>query len=252
MSERKVALVTGGARRIGAAIVRALAKDGFAVVIHCNQSITDGEALAAEIIQSGGRAAVVTADLALPDPVAGLMAKAAMPFGPPTVLVNNASLFLDDRLETIDVLQWNRQLSVNIRAPSVLMKDFAALLPVNETGAIVNIIDQRVMKLTPEFYSYTLSKVALHAATRTAAQALAPRIRVNGVGPGPTLGNIHDGDKGVAHEAANVPLQRQVSPEEIAAAVIYLVGARSVTGQMIAVDGGQHIAWQTPDIVTQP
>jgi NAD(P)-dependent dehydrogenase (short-subunit alcohol dehydrogenase family) len=249
MTERKVALVTGGAKRIGRAIVEALATKGYAVVIHCNTSRAEADALAADIHAKGVDAAVVQADLALPDPVAGLMAKASKPFGPVTLLVNNASLFIADTLHTIDVLTWNRQFSVNIRAPSVLAKDMAAALPPDRKGAIVNIIDQRVWKLTPEFYSYTLSKSALWAATRTMAQTLAPRIRVNAVGPGPTLGNIHDGDSGMQHEAAGTLMGQPIDPRAIADAVIYLAEADSVTGQMIAVDGGQHIGWKTPDIV---
>jgi NAD(P)-dependent dehydrogenase (short-subunit alcohol dehydrogenase family) len=249
MTERKVALITGGAKRIGRAITEALAAKGYAVVIHCNASRAEADALAADISAKGGDAAVVQADLALPEPVAQLMKDAAKPFGPVTLLVNNASLFIADTLHSIDVPTWNRQFSVNIRAPSVLAGAMAAALPEPRKGAIVNIIDQRVWKLTPEFYSYTLSKAALWAATRTMAQTLAPRIRVNAVGPGPTLGNIHDGDAGVQHEAAGVPLLRQVDPREIADAVLYLAEAESVTGQMIAVDGGQHIGWKTPDIV---
>jgi NAD(P)-dependent dehydrogenase (short-subunit alcohol dehydrogenase family) len=248
-SGRKVALVTGGAKRVGAAIVQALARDGHAVVIHCNASRQEAEALAAQVTQGGGRAAVVAADLANPDAVAGLMAAAAAPFGPPTLLVNNASVFLADTLHTIDVLTWNRQFSVNIRAPSVLAKDFAALLPDAERGCIINILDQRVWKLTPQFYSYTLSKAALWAATRTMAQTLAPRIRVNGVGPGPVLPNIHDGLDLFEQEAAGTPMGEPVDPGEIAAAVLYLANAASVTGQMIAVDSGQHIGWKTPDVV---
>ncbi len=249
MTERKVALVTGGAKRIGRAIVEALAAKDYAVVIHCNASRAEADALAVYIRAKGGHAAVVQADLAMPDPVAALIAEVSRPFGPVTLLVNNASLFIADTLHTIDVPTWNRQFSVNIRAPSVLAKDFAATLPLDRKGAIVNIIDQRVWKLTPEFYSYTLSKAALWTATRTMAQTLAPRIRVNAVGPGPTLGNIHDGEEGVRQEAAGVLLQQQVDPREIADAVVYLAEAESVTGQMIAVDGGQHIGWKTPDIV---
>jgi NAD(P)-dependent dehydrogenase (short-subunit alcohol dehydrogenase family) len=249
MAERKAALVTGGAKRIGGAISEALAAAGYAVVIHCNTSRDDADHLAARIQAKGGQAAVVTADLADPASVAGLVAAASQPFGPVTLLVNNASVFLADTLHTLDVLTWNRQFSVNIRAPSMLAKDMAAALPADARGAIINIIDQRVWKLTPEFYSYTLSKAALWAATQTMAQTLAPLIRVNAVGPGPTLGNAHDGDSGVQHEAAGVPLQRQVDPREIADAVLYLAQAASVTGQMIAVDGGQHLGWRTPDIV---
>jgi NAD(P)-dependent dehydrogenase (short-subunit alcohol dehydrogenase family) len=249
MAERKVALVTGGAKRVGAAIVRALAVEGHAVVIHCNASRAEAEVLAADVGAAGVKAAVVVADLANPDAVAGLMAQAARPFGPPNLLVNSASVFLADTLETIDVPTWNRQFSVNIRAPSVLAGDFARLLPPGEEGAIVNIVDQRVRKLTPQFYSYTLSKAALFAATTTMAQALAPRIRVNAVGPGPVLPNVHDGVELFRREAAGTPLGRPVPPEDIAAAVVYLAGARSVTGQMIAVDAGQSSGWRTPDIV---
>jgi NAD(P)-dependent dehydrogenase (short-subunit alcohol dehydrogenase family) len=249
MAERKVALVTGGAKRVGGTIVRALVAQGHAAVIHCHASRDEADALASEIIGTGGRAAVVTADLASPEAVAGLMMAAAAPFGPPTLLINNASLFLGDTLTTIDVPTWNRQFSVNIRAPSVLAGDFARMLPAGEDGAIVNILDQRVRKLTPQFYSYTLSKAALYAATTTMAQALAPRIRVNAVGPGPVLPNIHDGADLFLREAEGTPLGRPVPPEDIAAAVVYLAGARSVTGQMIAVDAGQSSGWQTPDIV---
>jgi NAD(P)-dependent dehydrogenase (short-subunit alcohol dehydrogenase family) len=249
MAERKVALVTGGARRVGAAIVRALAAEGYAVVIHANASIADAEALTRDIAASGGRAGVVSADLADPAAVAGLMAAAAKPFGPPTLLVNNASLFIADTLTTIDVPTWNRQFSVNIRAPSVLAGDFARMLPPQEPGCIVNILDQRVRKLTPQCYSYTLSKAAMFAATTTMAQALAPRIRVNAVGPGPVLPNEHDGAELFRQEAEGTPLGRSVPPEDIAAAVAYLAGARSVTGQTIAVDAGQSIGWRTPDIV---
>ncbi len=249
MPDRKVALVTGGARRVGAAIVRALAAQGYAVVIHCNASRTDAEELARDIVRRGGKAAVASADLGNPEAVAGLMAGAAASFGPPTLLVNNASLFLADTLTTIDVPAWNRQFSVNLRAPSVLAGDFARLLPSGEEGAIVNIVDQRVRKLTPQFYSYTLSKAALFAATTTMAQALAPRIRVNAVGPGPTLPNEHDGAMLFQREAEGTLLGRAVPPEDIAAAVVYLAGARSVTGQLIAVDSGQSSGWRTPDIV---
>jgi NAD(P)-dependent dehydrogenase (short-subunit alcohol dehydrogenase family) len=246
---RRVALVTGGAKRVGAAIVRALAAQGHAVVIHCNTSREEAERLAGEIVASGGRAAVIAADLADPAAVAGVMEDAAAAFGPPTLLVNCASVFLQDTLHTIDVPTWNRQFSVNIRAPSVLAKDFVALLPASEQGSIVNIVDQRVWKLTPQFYSYTLSKAALWAATQTMAQTLAPRIRVNAVGPGPVLPNVHDGAELFEQEAAGTPLGSDVKPAEIAAAVVYLAGARSVTGQMIAVDAGQHIGWRTPDVV---
>jgi NAD(P)-dependent dehydrogenase (short-subunit alcohol dehydrogenase family) len=247
--DKGTALVTGGAKRIGAAIIRRLTREGYAAAIHCHGSAREAEQLAAEVRAGGGRAAVLVADLVDPAAVDGLVPAAEAALGPVTCLVNNASMFAADTLMDFDVPTWNRQFSVNIRAPSALAKAFARQLPDGRDGAIINIIDQRVWKLTPEFYSYTLSKAALWAATRTMAQALAPRIRVNGVGPGPTLANPHDGPEGVEMEAAGTPLGRPVAPEDIADAVAWLAAARSVTGQMIAVDSGQHIGWRTPDIV---
>ncbi len=249
--EAQVALVTGGGRRVGRAIVEALADAGHAVAIHCNESVAEAEALAAAIGERGGRAAVVSADLADPGAVEGVIPAAEMQLGPVTLLVNNASMFAKDSVTAIDVPTWNRQFSVNIRAPSVLAGAMANALPEGVEGCIVNILDQRVWKLTPEYYSYTLSKAAMWAATRTMAQALAPRIRVNAVGPGPTLANLHDGEALFLKEAQGTPLARPVEPGEIAEAVLYLARARSVTGQMIAVDSGQHLGWRTPDIVTE-
>jgi NAD(P)-dependent dehydrogenase (short-subunit alcohol dehydrogenase family) len=245
---RKVALVTGGARRIGAAICERLAGEGHALIIHCNSSVADGETLAARIREQGGEATVIAADLADPDAVAGLGEMAGAAFGPVTLLVNNASMFAPDDLLELDVPTWNRQFSVNIRAPSVLAGAMVRALPEDAQGAIVNIIDQRVWKLTPEYYSYTLSKAALWAATQTMAQRLAPRIRVNAVGPGPTLANIH-GVAALEHEARGTLIGEIVAPEAIAEAVSYLASASHVTGQMIAVDSGQHLGWRTPDIV---
>jgi NAD(P)-dependent dehydrogenase (short-subunit alcohol dehydrogenase family) len=245
----EVALVTGGAKRLGRAIVERLAREGYAVAIHCNASRTQADALAASIIATGGRAAVVTADLVKPDEVAGLIAQAEAMLGPVTLLVNNASTFLVDDITSLDVLSWNRQFSVNLRAPSVLAGAFAKALPKGVRGAIINIIDQRVWKLTPQYYSYTLSKSALLTATKTMAQTLAPRIRVNGVGPGPTLANEHDGQALFLAEAAATPLGIPVALESIADAVLWLARAAHVTGQMIAVDSGQHLGWKTPDVV---
>lgn len=248
MSE--VALVTGGARRIGRAIVERLAGAGYAVAIHCGKSRTEAEALAAGLRERGGKASVIAADLADPAAVDGILPAAEAALGPVTLLVNSASSFLVDDVRAIDVATWNRQFSINLRAPSVLAGAMANRLPDDREGCIVNIIDQRVWKPTPEYYSYTLSKSALLTATKTMAQALAPRIRVNAVGPGPTFANPLDGEALLAREAAGSLLQRKVEATEIADAVLYLAGARSVTGQMIAIDSGQHLAWRTPDIVT--
>lgn len=245
----KAALVTGGARRIGAAIVRRLAGAGYAVAIHCNASREDADALAGEIAAQGGRACVVVGDLADADVCQRLVEEARAALGTLGLLVNNASLFQNDALQDFTVETWDRHFAVNLRAPALLAQAFAAQAEGVEDPSIVNIEDQRVLRLTPQFFSYTLTKAALHAATVTMAQALAPAIRVNGVGPGPTAANIHDGEAGLMREAAGVPLRRPVDPSEIADAVLYLAGARSVTGQLLAVDSGQHIGWRTPDII---
>lgn len=249
MTARQVALVTGGARRIGAAIVRALAGRGYAVLIHHHTGRDAAEALAADLRAKGARAATVTADLTDLAALPALMDKACLPFGPPDVLVNNASVFLDDSLATLEPRRFADNLAVNLQAPCLLASAFAKALPATGTGAIINLVDQRVFRPTPQYFSYTLAKSALLTATRTMAQALAPRIRVNGVGPGPTLPNQHDGNDGFTREAAGTLLGEAVAPEAIAEAVLYLAEARFVTGQMIAVDSGQHLGWRTPDIV---
>jgi NAD(P)-dependent dehydrogenase (short-subunit alcohol dehydrogenase family) len=242
------ALVTGGGKRIGRAIVLELARAGFDVVIHYRDSAEAAEAVADEARALGRRAATVHADLAVEGEVAGLIAAASGAVGAPlAVLVNNASVFEDDRVGSLGRETWDAHLETNLRAPIVLAEAFAAQAP--DGSAIVNLLDQRVLKPDPRFFSYALSRNGLWWATRTLAQALAPRIRVNGVGPGPTLPSIHQSDADFEAEAAAVPLQRAGSPEAVAAAVRWLVDAELVTGQMIAVDGGQHLAWRTPDIV---
>jgi NAD(P)-dependent dehydrogenase (short-subunit alcohol dehydrogenase family) len=247
MSE--VALVTGGSRRIGRAIVERLAGAGYAVAIHYGDAREEAEALATQLRQAGARAAIIAGDLADPAEVDRIVPAAEAALGPVTLLVNNASIFVSDDVRTLDIPSWNRQFSVNLRAPSVLAGALANRLPEGRDGAIVNIIDQRVWKLTPQYYSYTLTKSALLTATQTMAQALAPRIRVNAVGPGPTLPNAHDGASLMEREAAATLLQHKVDATEIADAVLYLAQARSITGQMIAVDAGQHLGWRTPDII---
>ncbi len=241
------ALVTGGARRIGRAIVLALARRGHDVAIHHRDSADDAELLAAEVRALGRNAAVVSADLTDEDQVRALMPQAASALGPLSVLVNNASVFEDDRMGALSRQTWDAHVETNLRAPVVLSEAFAAQAP--DGSAIINLLDQRVLKPDPRFFSYALSRNGLWWATRTMAQALAPRIRVNGVGPGPTLASIHQSEADFEAEAAAMPLGHGPDPDDIAAAVLYLVDARSVTGQMIAVDGGQHLAWQTPDIL---
>ena len=245
-----IALVTGAARRIGRAIALRLAADGYRLALHASaRSRDDAENVAAEIRSAGGEARVVTADLAEAGEASGLLPAVITAIGAPTLLVNNASLFEADRADAFDPAFFDRMMAVNLRAPAQLASDFAAALPEGKPGCIINLLDQRVWRLNPQFYSYTLSKAALWTATQTMAQSFAPRIRVNGVGPGPVLPNGPQGEAAFAQEVSGIPLARSVSPEEIADAVAWLAQARSVTGQMIAVDGGQHIGWRTPDIV---
>ena len=246
---RGVALITGAGRRIGRALALAVAGAGFDVALHCNNSCADAESAAAEIAGLGRRAQVVKADLADQQQVRVLVAAAGRALGPVTLLINNASVFQDDRIETLASETWRAHMEVNLHAPLLLSQAFAAELPDDRTGLIINILDQRVWNPNPQFFSYSLSKAALWMATRTMAQGLAPRIRVNGVGPGPTLPSIHQTPEMFQAEAEHTPLQRRATPADIAAAALYLIDAPTVTGQMIAVDGGQHLAWRTPDIV---
>lgn len=241
------ALVTGGARRIGRAICLELAAAGFDLAIHHRASAEEAARLADEIRAAGRRAVCLSADLADAVATRALVGLAVEALGPLAVLVNNASVFADDRLESLTGESWSSHMDVNLRAPVLLSQAFAAQAP--DGSVIINILDQRVLKPDPRFFSYGLSKSALWVATRTMAQALAPRIRVNGVGPGPTLPSVHQAPGEFEAEARATPLQRPASPGAVAGAVRWLVDAGQVTGQMIAVDGGQHLAWQTPDIV---
>jgi NAD(P)-dependent dehydrogenase (short-subunit alcohol dehydrogenase family) len=246
---RKGALVTGAGRRIGADIARRLAREGYAVALLANSSLEDANALAQEIAATGGEARAYRADLADPQAAVAAFAEVAADIGPVALLVNNAAAFEDDAIDRLDLALWRRQFAVDLESPVFLIGAFAAALPADRDGAVVNIIDQRVLKLTPQYLSYTLAKSALWTATRTLAQALAPRIRVNAVGPGPTYPSQREGEAGLAHEAAGTLLGRAVSGEEIAEAVLYLASARNVTGQILCVDAGQHLGWRTPDIV---
>jgi len=248
-SPRGAALVTGAGRRIGRALALAAAEAGFDVAVHYRASASEAQDTADAIAALGRRAVLLEAELRAEDQVAALVGRAAQALGPVTLLVNSASTFADDRLRTHDRAGWDAHVEANLRAPIVLSQAFAAALPEGTDGLIVNLVDQRVWKPNPQFFSYSLSKSALWNATRILAQALAPRIRVNGIGPGPTLPSVHQTEAAFRAEAANVPLQRRAEPAEIVAAALYLIDAPSVTGQMIAVDGGQHLAWLTPDIV---
>lgn len=237
-------LVTGAAHRIGRAIALRLADAGFAVAIHVRRSSGAGDTLAEEICKAGGRAAVVAADLADASATIALVEAASRAVGPLTCLVNNASEFEFDTLETLSPASWARHIDVNLRAPLLLAQAFARQVPEATSGLVINLIDQRVLRPSPEFFSYAVSKAALWDATRMMAQALAPRIRVNAVAPGPTLRSIHQSPADFEAESGSTLLGRGTSPDEIAAAVAFLLDAPAITGQMLTLDGGQHLAFE--------
>lgn len=243
-----MALVTGAGRRIGRTLAVALAGAGYDIAVHCRRSDAEAKAVAQEIGETGRRVEVFRADLADEAETGGLIAEVGRTLGPVTLLVNNASVFEDDRIESFTSDGWRAHMEVNLHAPLLLAQAFAAQLPEGVTGQIINILDQRVWNPNPQFFTYSLSKAALWTATRTMAQGLAPRIRVNAIGPGPTLPSIHQTLETFQAEAANIPLERRTELADIAAAALYLIDAPSVTGQMIAVDGGQHLSWRTPDV----
>ncbi|MEO0034516.1 MAG: hypothetical protein RLZZ501_539 [Pseudomonadota bacterium] len=239
----RTALVTGAARRIGRALALDLARAGFAVAVHHARSAEAAEAVVAEITAGGGRAVALAADLAREDQLAALLDQAAARLGPVGVLVNNASTFEPDGALDASRASWDLHMEVNLRAPFVLTQALARALPAGAEGVVVNLIDQRVWNLTPHFITYTLSKAGLWTLTRTLALALAPRIRVVAVGPGPTLPSERQSAGAFAAQTAAMPLGRGTSPAEICAAVRFLLASPALTGQMIALDGGQHLGW---------
>lgn len=256
------ALITGGARRLGRAMAIDLASMGWNVAVHYNGSAGPAEETANEIRALGTKAATLSADLLVEAETASLVARAAEALGRPlSLLVNNASIFEDDRPASGTRESWDRAIESNLRAPVRLTQDFAAQAPASEADAngepearavIVNMIDQRVLKPTPMFMSYTVAKFGLHAFTRTSAQALAPKVRVMGIGPGPTMIAERQSPEHFARQRAACLLQRGPNPSDIVAALRFILACPAVTGQMIAVDGGQHLAWATPDIAGVP
>jgi NAD(P)-dependent dehydrogenase (short-subunit alcohol dehydrogenase family) len=253
------ALVTGAGKRLGRAIALYLGTRGYDVAVHYSASQADADATVADITAMGRRAVALHADLLDEGQTSTLVAHATAALGGPlSVLVNNASIFEYDTLQTATRTSWDRAMESNLRAPFVLTQHFAAQAakaipdaqgePVAQ-AVVINMIDQRINKLTPEFSSYTIAKMGLWALTRTAAQGLAPDIRVNGIGPGPTMQGIRQSAKHFADQRAATILQRGANPDDITAAVGYLLDARAVTGQILCVDGGQHLAWKTADIL---
>lgn len=240
-----VALVTGAGDRIGAAIAKALARAGYAVAIHYHRDEDGAGQVQADITAAGGTAAIVQADLTDRAQRAGLMARVTAQFGPVSVLINNASVFEPDSLRDLDEALWDSHFAIHAEAPIFLARDFAAQLPAGDTGNIVNIIDERVLHTSPAYFSYTLSKSVLWAATRTLAQSLAPAIRVNAIGPGPVLPHSRQSKAEFAASVQALPLQRNAGPEDIAEGVLMLLATRSMTGQMIALDGGEHLEFPT-------
>ena len=245
---RPVALVTGAGRRVGRAIAIDLARHGFDVAIHFHGSRAEAEDVAANADSFGARTALIEADLADIGEAGRLVAAATEALGPVCLLVNNASMFLDDELADFDWQQFDRHFAIHVKTPLELARRFAVALPVDRQGLVVNIIDQRVWKPTPRFFTYSLSKATLWAATQTMAQALAPRIRVNAIGPGPTLPNPRQSQADFDQQSRNVLLGRGPELDAFGRTIRYLWEEVSVTGQMIAIDGGQHLAWETPDV----
>ncbi|MGC9954084.1 MAG: SDR family oxidoreductase [Rhizomicrobium sp.] len=244
----KTVLVTGAAKRLGRAIALDLARHGWAVAIHYNSSEKEARATAADAATAGVKVALLKADLGRESETATLIERAAQELGPLTGLVNSASMFENDDWYSVSRESWDKHMETNLRAPFVLAQAFAHQVPRDTHGAIVNLIDQRVLKPTPQFMSYSLSKAGLKWLTTTLAQALAPRVRVNAVGPGPTIINARQSAADFARQREATVLERGAEPQDVCDAVRYLLEASAVTGQMLAVDGGQHLIWQTPDV----
>ena len=236
-------LITGAAKRIGRAIALDLAQAGWQIAVHYRRSGAEAEQLVAEIVERGGVAVALQADLASKDDIDTLIPKCREVLGAPHCLVNNASEFLVDSVATTTPDTWDTHLDINLKAPVFLAQSLFLNLPDGVQGNVINIVDQRVWKLTPHFFSYTISKAGLWTATRTLAQALAPRVRVNAIGPGPVLKSVHQTDEEFAREAKATLLGHGPGTDEIAAAVRFILASPSITGQMIALDGGQHLTW---------
>jgi NAD(P)-dependent dehydrogenase (short-subunit alcohol dehydrogenase family) len=248
----RAALVTGAAQRLGGAMTLALAEAGFDIAIHYNSSRDAAEAMLARVRALGRQGVVLQADLAIEAQVATLLPQAEAAIGPLGVLVNNASAFERDEWHDATRETWDAHIEPNLRAPFVLIQHFAKALPPAAEGAVVNMLDQRVWSLTPHFTSYTVAKAGLWALTQSLALALAPRIRVNGIGPGPALPSARQTPAQFARQSASVPLRHGTSAEEVARALLAILALPSMTGQMIALDGGQHLQWNAAGSAAPP
>jgi NAD(P)-dependent dehydrogenase (short-subunit alcohol dehydrogenase family) len=245
----KSVLVTGAGDRLGLAIAQALAAKGYRVALHANSKFAQAQSAAAQMVGAGYNAVAVAGDLLAMEDVASLMDRAAALLGYPIDgLVNNASIFEGDTAHDFSRDSWDRHFDMHVRVPCELARNLALALPAGQMGSVVNVIDQRVFKLTPQFFTYTLSKAALATATKTLAQALAPNVRVNGVAPGPVARNIRQAEEDFQKQVDATLLGIGSPTPEIVDAVLWLMEARAVTGQVMAVDGGQSLIWRTPDV----
>ncbi len=241
ISAARNVLITGAAKRIGRTLALELAEAGWNVGLHYRKSELDAETLIQELRTFGVHVVGLAADLSVESEVIGLFEKTAEALGPLTGLVNNAAIFEEDSAATATRSSWDRHMEVNVRAPFVLSQQLAAALPAKELGSIVNIIDQRVWNPSADFTSYTLSKMALWGCTQVLAKSFAPRVRVNAIGPGPTLQSVHQSPEEFAAEVGAVPLKRKVTPKDISRGVKFIMDSPTMTGQMIALDSGQHL-----------
>ena len=241
-------IITGGATRIGAAIAQKLSGPGKEIVIHYNKSKSKAEKLKKELSKNKTKVYLIKGDLSKEIDVNKILKFAKTKLKYFDCLINNASLFENDKLENFTTNSWGRHLRTNLRAPALLSKEFSKNIR-GKNNNIINIIDQRVFKLTPFFFSYTISKTGLYTMTKTSAISLAPKIRVNGIAPGPTLKNKRQNEKHFKKQYLATPLKRQVDVSEICNTVDFFIKNKSITGQVLAVDSGQSLNWQTPDII---
>ena len=243
-------IITGGATRIGAAIAEKLSGPNVEIVIHYNKSKGAADKLKKKLTLMGSKIYLIKGDLSKEIDLNKIIKFSKNKLKHFDCLINNASLFENDKIENFTYDSWERHLRTNLKAPALLSKIFAKNIKnKNKNNNIINIIDQRVFKLTPFFFSYTISKTGLYTLTKTSAMSLAPNIRVNGIAPGPTLKNKRQSDKHFKKQYLATPLKKQVNVDEICNAVDFFIKNRSITGQVIAIDSGQSLNWQTPDVI---
>ena len=247
MEARKI-IITGGATRIGAAIAKKLSRNNVEIVIHFNKSLTKAKALKKKLQNNGAKAYLVKGNLNKEEDIKKIIKSSKKYLKYFDCLINNASMFENDKLENFSSESWNKHLNINLKAPALLTKEFAKNVK-GQNNNIINIIDQRVFKLTPFFFSYTLSKTGLYTLTKTSAMSLAPKIRVNGIAPGPTIKNKRQSEIHFKKQYLATPLKKQVNIDEISNAVDFFIKSSSITGQVISIDSGQSLNWQTPDIM---